>query len=48
MHSITAVARTWLSDPVFQKRCQEAGIDMQKDIKAASTKWIDTVWCREV
>ncbi|EAL90083.1 L-lactate dehydrogenase [Aspergillus fumigatus A1163] len=33
-----------LTDPVFQKRCQEAGIDIEKDVVAASTKWIDSVW----
>ncbi|KAL2013849.1 hypothetical protein VTN00DRAFT_1374 [Thermoascus crustaceus] len=33
-----------LSDPVFQKRCKEAGIDIEKDIVAASAKWIDSIW----
>ncbi|PWY93713.1 L-lactate dehydrogenase [Aspergillus sclerotioniger CBS 115572] len=33
-----------LTDPVFQKRCREAGIDPEKDVVAASTKWIDSVW----
>ncbi|PWY86206.1 glycolate oxidase [Aspergillus heteromorphus CBS 117.55] len=33
-----------LTDPVFQKRCREAGIDVEKDKVAASTKWIDSVW----
>ncbi|OGM44378.1 L-lactate dehydrogenase [Aspergillus bombycis] len=33
-----------LTDPVFQKRCREEGIDPEKDIVAASTKWIDSVW----
>lgn len=33
-----------LSDPVFQKRCREAGIDIEKDPVAASTKWIDSIW----
>lgn len=33
-----------LSDPVFQKRCREAGIDPEKDKVAASAKWIDSVW----
>ncbi|KAH8428757.1 uncharacterized protein LDX57_006441 [Aspergillus melleus] len=33
-----------LSDPVFRKRCQAEGIDPDKDVVAASTKWIDSVW----
>jgi isopentenyl diphosphate isomerase/L-lactate dehydrogenase-like FMN-dependent dehydrogenase len=33
-----------LSDPVFQRRCRESGIDPEKDVVAASTKWIDSVW----
>ncbi|KAL3468302.1 L-lactate dehydrogenase [Aspergillus heterothallicus] len=33
-----------LSDPVFQRRCRESGIDPEKDLVAASTKWIDSVW----
>ncbi|KAF7589142.1 hypothetical protein BBP40_004712 [Aspergillus hancockii] len=33
-----------LTDPVFQKRCHEAGIDPEKDAVAASAKWIDSVW----
>lgn len=33
-----------LSDPVFQKRCREASIDPEKDVVAASAKWIDTIW----
>lgn len=33
-----------LTDPVFQKRCRESGIDIDKDIVAASTKWIDSIW----
>jgi len=33
-----------LSDPVFQKRCREDGIDPEKDVIAASTKWIDSIW----
>lgn len=33
-----------LSDPVFQKRCREAGIDAEKDPVAAAAKWIDSVW----
>lgn len=33
-----------LSDPVFQKRCREAGVDMEKDPVAAATKWIDSIW----
>ncbi|KAI9042544.1 L-lactate dehydrogenase [Aspergillus affinis] len=33
-----------LSDPVFRQRCQAEGIDPDKDVVAASTKWIDSVW----
>lgn len=33
-----------LSDPVFQKRCAEKGIDIKKDPVAASTLWIDSIW----
>lgn len=33
-----------LTDPVFQQRCREDGIDPEKDVVAASTKWIDSVW----
>ncbi|PCG94311.1 hypothetical protein PENOC_083370 [Penicillium occitanis (nom. inval.)] len=33
-----------LSDPVFQKRCREKGIDIEKDPVAASTFWIDSIW----
>lgn len=33
-----------LTDPVFQKRCREDGIDPEKDVVAASTKWIDSIW----
>lgn len=33
-----------LSDPVFQKRCREDGIDPENDLVAASTKWIDSIW----
>lgn len=33
-----------LSDPVFQKRCREAGIDPEKNIVEASAKWIDSIW----
>ncbi|OJJ44731.1 hypothetical protein ASPZODRAFT_71347 [Penicilliopsis zonata CBS 506.65] len=33
-----------LSDPVFQRRCRENGIDPEKDAVAASTKWIDSIW----
>ncbi|KAB8067354.1 FMN-dependent dehydrogenase-domain-containing protein [Aspergillus leporis] len=33
-----------MTDPVFQKRCREAGIDPEKDVVAASAKWIDAVW----
>ncbi|ODM22387.1 hypothetical protein SI65_03233 [Aspergillus cristatus] len=37
-------AELGLSDPVFQKRCREDGIDPEKDVLAASTKWIDSIW----
>lgn len=37
-------AELGLSDPVFQKRCREEGIDPEEDVVAASTKWIDSVW----
>jgi hypothetical protein len=33
-----------LTDPVFQKRCRESGIDPERDVFAASTKGIDFVW----
>jgi isopentenyl diphosphate isomerase/L-lactate dehydrogenase-like FMN-dependent dehydrogenase len=33
-----------LTDPVFQKRCREKGIDIEKDKVAASTLWIDSIW----
>lgn len=33
-----------LSDPVFQKRLKELGIDPKKDMKAAGRHWIDQVW----
>lgn len=33
-----------LSDPVFQKRCREKGINIEKDPVAASTLWIDSIW----
>lgn len=33
-----------LSDPVFQKRLKEAGIDPQKDPQRAGALWIDNVW----
>lgn len=33
-----------LSDPVFQKRCRENGIDIENDPVAASTFWIDSIW----
>jgi isopentenyl diphosphate isomerase/L-lactate dehydrogenase-like FMN-dependent dehydrogenase len=33
-----------LTDPVFRKRCAEAGIDPDVDVVAASAKWIDSVW----
>ncbi|KAL4938989.1 hypothetical protein BDV06DRAFT_225434 [Aspergillus oleicola] len=33
-----------LSDPVFQKRCKEEGIDIATDPVRASTKWIDSIW----
>ncbi|CEH11952.1 l-lactate dehydrogenase [Ceraceosorus bombacis] len=37
-------AEIGLSDPVFQKRLQEAGIDAKKQPEKAGEKWIDTVW----
>jgi L-lactate dehydrogenase (FMN-dependent) and related alpha-hydroxy acid dehydrogenases len=33
-----------LTDPVFQKRCREAGLDPEKDKVEASAKWIDSIW----
>ena len=33
-----------LTDPVFQKRLAEKGIDPKKDPKAAGAYWIDNVW----
>lgn len=36
-----------LTDPVFQKRLKEAGIDPNKDresYKFACQKWIDNIW----
>ena len=33
-----------LSDPVFRTRCTDEGIDPDRDVVAASTKWIDSVW----
>jgi isopentenyl diphosphate isomerase/L-lactate dehydrogenase-like FMN-dependent dehydrogenase len=33
-----------LSDPVFQKRLKEAGIDPQKQPEEAAAMWIDNVW----
>lgn len=33
-----------LTDPVFRRRCAEDGIDVDKDVVAASTKWIDSIW----
>lgn len=33
-----------LSDPVFRRRCREAGIDVEKQPVEASTKWIDSIW----
>jgi len=32
------------SDPVFQKRLKEAGVDPQKDPKRAGELWIDQIW----
>ncbi|KAH0603320.1 uncharacterized protein H6S33_007642 [Morchella sextelata] len=32
------------TDPVFQRRLKEAGIDPETDPKAAAQKWIDTIW----
>ncbi|KAJ5176299.1 uncharacterized protein N7482_002176 [Penicillium canariense] len=33
-----------LSDPVFRARCVEDGIDPDRDLVAASSKWIDSIW----
>ena len=33
-----------LSDPVFQRRLREAGIDPQKQPEVAAAKWIDSIW----
>lgn len=33
-----------LTDPVFQKRLKEAGIDPKKQPNEAGAKWIDNVW----
>lgn len=33
-----------LSDPVFQKRLEEQGIDAKKDPQRAGAYWIDNVW----
>ena len=33
-----------LSDPVFQQRLKEAGIDPQKQLNEAGALWIDNVW----
>ena len=33
-----------LSDPVFQRRCREAGIDVHQQPVEAATKWIDSIW----
>ncbi|KAL4921224.1 FMN-dependent alpha-hydroxy acid dehydrogenase [Aspergillus aurantiobrunneus] len=33
-----------LSDPVFRRRCRDEGIDVERDVVEASTKWIDSVW----
>lgn len=33
-----------LTDPVFRERCRADGIDPDKDVVAASTKWIDSIW----
>lgn len=33
-----------LSDPVFRKRLQEAGIDAEKQPNEAGAMWIDNVW----
>jgi len=32
------------SDPVFQKRMNEKGIDPKKDPEKAGRMWIDTIW----
>lgn len=37
-------AELGLTDPVFQKRLKEAGINPSKDPKAAGQKWIDSIW----
>ena len=37
-------AELGLSDPVFQKRLQEEGINPKKDPEAAGALWIDNVW----
>lgn len=37
-------AELGLSDPVFRKRCEAEGIDIEKDKIRASEKWIDNVW----
>lgn len=37
-------AELGLTDPVFRARCQEDGIDPDKDVVGASTKWIDSIW----
>lgn len=33
-----------LTDPVFQRRCRERGIDIAQDPVAAATFWIDSIW----
>ena len=33
-----------MSDPVFQKRLAEDGIDPEKEPNKAGAKWIDNVW----
>ncbi|QKX56306.1 uncharacterized protein TRUGW13939_03407 [Talaromyces rugulosus] len=33
-----------LTDPVFQRRCRERGIDIGQDPVAAATFWIDSIW----
>jgi isopentenyl diphosphate isomerase/L-lactate dehydrogenase-like FMN-dependent dehydrogenase len=33
-----------LTDPVFQRRCRERGIDIDQDPVAAATFWIDSIW----
>ncbi|GAO51995.1 FMN-dependent alpha-hydroxy acid dehydrogenase [Saitoella complicata NRRL Y-17804] len=37
-------AELGLSDPIFQKRLKEWGIDPKKDPQAAGRRWIDNVW----